>query len=201
MTALSLQAGSNGRRWRTLLAGVLCCAAVWPVLVHAEQVHVRQTEISLVDNVYRLDADIDYALPDVVLNALNNGVVLTFAVDIEVYRDREYLWNKVVAALEQRYEIQYHALTDQYLLHNVNSGSHLSYDSLGNALLSLGTLRQLPVIDTALLEDDVNYQLRISARLDFGKLPVPLQLKAYVTPEWRLGSDWHVQALRGDDPS
>ena len=100
--------------------------------------------------------------------------------------------------MEQRYEIQYHALTDQYLLHNKNSGAHLIFSSLDSALFSLGHVRQLPLIDASLLEADADYLVRVRSRLDFRSLPVPLQLKAYLSSEWRVSSEWYPWELRAD---
>jgi uncharacterized protein DUF4390 len=95
------------------------------------------------------------------------------------------------AGREQRYEIQYHALADQYLLRSLNSGSQFVYSTLGEALATLGRIEKLPVLDAHLLQKDELYKVRVRSRLDLSSLPVPMQLKAYVSSEWWLSSGWY----------
>ncbi len=152
---------------------------------------VRDAKTELVDDVYRLDANLDLKLTPQALKALDNGIVLTIILDIEVYTSSRYLWDDVLATLEQRYEIQYHALADQYLLHSLNSGSQFVYPSLDAALLALGKIQKLPILDAHLLQADEHYKVRVRSRLDLGSLPAPMQLKAYVSSEWWLSSGWY----------
>lgn len=152
-------------------------------------VHDAKTE--LVGDVYRLDANLDFELPPQALKALDSGVVLTLVMDIEVFSPSRYLWDDVVATLEQRYEVQYHALADQYLLRNLNSGSQFVYSTLDSALSALGKIDQVPILDAHLLEPEKIYKVRVRSRLDLGSLPVPLQLKAYVSSDWWLSSGWY----------
>jgi Domain of unknown function (DUF4390) len=152
-------------------------------------VHDAKTE--LVGDVYRLDANLELRLTPQALKALENGVALTIILDIEVYSPSRYLWDTVLASLEQRYEIQYHALADQYLLRSLNSGSQFVYSTLGEALATLGRIEKLPVLDAHLLQKDELYKVRVRSRLDLSSLPVPMQLKAYVSSEWWLSSGWY----------
>ena len=170
----------------------------WAGNAVAQQFSVRDAKTTLVDGVYRLEASLDYQFTPPVLEALNNGVTLTLALDIEVNRQRRYLWDEGMATLEQRYELQYHALTEQYLLHNLNSGSRFLYSSLGAALATLGSVQSVPLIDAQLLDPDERYMVRVQSRLDLDKLPVPLRLNAYVSTDWWLSSGWYSWNLAGE---
>jgi hypothetical protein len=152
-------------------------------------VHDAKTE--LVDDIYRLDATLELMLTPQALTALDNGITLTVILDIEVYSPSRYLWDDVLATLEQRYEIQYHTLADQYLLRSLNSGSQFVYPTLSLALAALGKIEQLPILDAHLLQADEQYKVRVRSRLDLGSLPVPMQLKAYVSSEWWISSGWY----------
>jgi hypothetical protein len=190
----------TGRLRRLVAAGLgLWLLAGAAAEVRAQQFAVEQASTELVDSVYRLNADLDYRLTRPMLHALHNGVALTLVLQIEVYRAREYWWNETIASLEQRYEIQYQALTEQYLVHNLNSDLQDSYSSLELALHSLGRVRELPVIDAHLVETEEQeeslYRIRIRLDLDSRRLPVPLQLRSYVYDEWRVGSDWYEWEL------
>lgn len=186
---------ARGLKQLAIICVGICLSSAWAISAQAQEFSVNQASAKLLDSVYRLDADLDYRLSPPMLDALQNGVVLTVELEIEVYRSRNYWWDETIARLEQRYEIQYYALTEQYLLHNLNSGSKTSYSSLDTLLFYLGMVRQLPLIDANLLDTREQYQARIRAGVDFGSLPVPLQLSAYVSGDWSKSSDWYSWRL------
>lgn len=185
------------RRWLALLAGwgLAALGATVAFPAQAGDFTVRNAHTALDRQIYRLDADLGYHLSEAALEALSNGVTLTLVLDIEVYQPRRYLWDEVVASLEQRNQIRYHALSDQYILRNLNSGSQYAYSSLEMALRAMGRISALPVIDAPLLADGASYKVRVRSRLDIDSLPVPLRLKAYVSSEWWMDSGWYAWDL------
>lgn len=176
---------------RLLKLGVVGLCLSTSVLAAPAQFAVHDAKTILSGDVYYLEAKLDYQFTEVVMAALDNGVSLTLALDIEVYSPSRYMWEEVVATLEQRYQIQYHALSEQYLLLNLNSGSQFVYSSLGSALATLGKIERVPILDAHLLKKDEQYKVRVRSRLDLESLPVPLQLKAYVSSDWWLSSGWY----------
>ena len=165
-------------------------------LASAQTFRVEDARTTLQDDVYRLEATLAFELPDKVLEALDNGVPLTFALDIEVTRPRRYLWDDEIARLEQRATLQYFDLTEQYVVHRLNSGQQQSFYSLDAALQVLGRIRDLPLIDAKLLEPEQHYMVSIRSYLDIDSLPVPLRLRAYVSRDWWLTSGWFTRDLR-----
>jgi hypothetical protein len=157
----------------------------------------QNAKTELADKVYRLDASLKYQFPPKALKALENGVTLILALDIEVIKPRRYMWDEEIASLEQRYEIQYLALTDQYLLSNKNSGSQFVYSTLDEALSTLEKIDSLPIIDAHLLNNNEHYMVQVRSRLDFDSLPTPLRLKAYFSNDWWLTSGWYSWDLTG----
>lgn len=174
---------------------VLCLSAWWAGGVRAQDdepgIHIAGVHVALRDEVYYLDADIEYTLSRPLGEALDRGVPLPVVIEIEILRERAYLWNETVAALAQRYELDYHTLTRQYMLRNINIGTQSSYPTRAAALSALGNVVSLPLIDANLFEPDAAYLGRLRVRIDSDALPVPLRLRALVMPEWRLGSEWH----------
>lgn len=169
-----------------------------PLTTHAETsatqsagIIIHAVEPVLRNEVYYLDADIDFLFGRQLLEALQKGVSLTLVLNIEIVRDRTWLWTESIASLEQRYQFGYHALTRQYMVRNLNIGTQHNYPSLEAALGALGAVADLPMIDANLLLPDNSYRGRVRARLDTSVLPVPLRLTALVSPEWRLASEWH----------
>ena len=162
----------------------------------AEFVVVNASSV-LHNRVYYLNARIDYKLTDKVIDALQKGVPIQLKVEIEISRVRDYLWDETIIDLKQRYQLEYHALTKQYIVHNINSGSLHSFPSLNVALSVLGTIVDLPIVDKNLLETGQQYNARIRAELDIDKLPVPLRLLAYLTSGWNLNSEWFLWSFQG----
>lgn len=177
------------------MAGLMCFGTAWGENSNGEFT-VRGAETELVDKVYRLDARIDYQLSDRMLDALHKGIPLTIAMDIEVWRKRQYLWNEQLAAVTQRYQLSYHALTRQYQIKNLNTGIQNGFPTLHAALEMLGTVDDFPMLDQQLLRAGETYEARLRTRLDIEALPVPIRLLAYIYAGWRVSSEWHTWSLR-----
>lgn len=192
-----LQSACVNLRYVNLMCLSVCFASFWATNVFAQSFIVQNAKTQLVGKIYRLDASLKYKFPPKALEALENGVTLILALDIEVIKPRRYMWNEEIAILEQRYEIKYMALTDQYLLNNINSGSQFVYSTLDEALATLEKIDDLPIIDAHLLNKDEHYMVQVRSRLDFDSLPPPLRLKAYFSNDWWLTSGWYSWDLTG----
>jgi len=153
---------------------------------------IPRAEIVLTDKVYHLNASLEFDFSDEVLQAINNGVPLVLVLDIEFLRLRQYLWNQEVATLEQRFQLDYHALSEQFVVRNLNSGAQFTFFSLTAALLKIGEIQRLPIIDEQLLfaDDDENIYARIRTRIEYDALPVPLRINALISKSWWLSSVW-----------
>ena len=160
-----------------------------------ERFVVEHAGTHLVEEVYVLNARISYRFNPDVLEALESGVPLTIRLDVEILRPREWLWNETFTTLKQRYQLQYHALTQQYLVKNLNSGIQYNYPTRQGSLEALGEISDLPLLDKRLLDSDAHYTARLRADLDVESLPGPLRLLAYLSPQWRVQSEWYTWLL------
>lgn len=143
-----------------------------------------------------LDARMDIALSEETHTALESGVPLVLLVQVEVLAPRDYLWDRVVARLRQRTRLSYHALSERYIVQQLNTGVRSSFSSLEGALYSLGRVEKLPVLDRSLLDAGGEYYGRLRLSLDVESLPTPLRVWAYASADWRLGSDWHTWPIQ-----
>lgn len=162
----------------------------------AEEITVQNASTRLVDDVYVLNAEIDYAFTPVVLDALENGVPITIEMRIEILRERQWFWDVEFAVVEQRYRLQYHALSELYLVKNLNTGVRSNFPTRRAALGAIGAISDFPLLDSRLLDGEKQYMARLRTRLDIGALPTPLQLLAYISPEWHLESEWYAWPLK-----
>jgi hypothetical protein len=175
-----------------------------PPAVAVEQVYepgffeIRSAVAQLRNGVYHLNAVIGYRLPTEALDALHSGVPLGFRLDIEIIHPRRWWFDNEGAALQQAYQLEYHALSQRYIVLNINSGEQESFASPFAALEYLGRIDRLPLIDTAVLDDDRGYDVRLRASLDQGQFPGPLRLLAFWRRDWSIASEWYRWPLRSE---
>ena len=181
---------------------------LWPLLLAAlcllsTDVWSRETRISdvrtlVVDGVYRLGARVEIDFNETLPEALHNGVPLLIELRIEVLRKREWLWlwPELVADLRQRFKLEYHVLSQRYLVYSYASGVRQSFRSMDGALEYIGNVYDLPLIDEQLLNPSQNYIVRIRADIDVEALPTPVRLWAYLGSEWSLKSRWFEWPLQ-----
>ncbi|CAK0778235.1 DUF4390 domain-containing protein [Gammaproteobacteria bacterium] len=157
---------------------------------------VRSASAILVSGVYQLQARLELNLSDEVLQALESGVPITLILDMTVERKRRYIpWNESVASLEQRYRLEFHSLSEQYRVTNLNADVRETYHNLEHALRAIGELEDFPMLDRRLLSSREHYEVGLRVRLDIESLPSPLRVVAYVSPGWRLVSPWYFFPL------
>jgi hypothetical protein len=185
----------------------LACGAVWAVLcflatlgagtVNAADAGLTFREVrSAVDaGVFELDAKLEIQLPEAAHRAVEAGLTLTLIYEVEVSRERRYMLDDGIAALEQRYEVSYHALSQRYLVRNLNTAEQQDFGSLQAALERVGDLRGLPVLDTALISEDAVYRGRIRAVLGLNTAPDVLGWLLFWTDDWSTTSDWKSWTL------
>ena len=200
-TTVRTHAGSVriGQQRRPAWLALLGWLVLWiPCSVVADDAYftVQDTRTMLKEGVYLLDTNIAYRFSDSAMEALHNGIPLVLETQIKVGRQREWLWTDTVAALSQRHRLQYHALSDRYVIHNLNTDTRQSFTTLDDALYALGTVRDFPMLDEKLLRPDAEYQVGVRAVLVIEELPTPMRLWAYVSDQWRHDSAWHTRRLQ-----
>ncbi len=85
----------TGMRWLALLATLLMASIAW-----AAGFDVISASTRLEGGVYRLNAQIQYRFSEAARDALQNGVPLTIALEMEVRRRRPWVWDETVYALD-----------------------------------------------------------------------------------------------------
>lgn len=156
---------------------------------------VISTKPELDNGSYRLSAELGFELSTEVNEAIQNGIPVTLSIDIEVLRQREYLWAESVMLQRHHYRLQYHALSEQYLVKNIKTGEQTFYKVLEDALYNLEHIADLPVIDDSELDPRRDYIVRLRTGINIRDLPAPLRFFAYFSPGWNLSSGWFSSPL------
>lgn len=195
---------ARGRRPMSISSALAVLLGLW-LSAHAQAqqtdpgyFEVRSASAELRDEVYFLNAWIEFRLSAEARQALESGLPLTISIDVELLNRRRFWIDNEEASLRQQYRLQYHALTERYIVENLNSGDETSFATLFSALNYLGRIDGLPFIDSTLLDPDREYDIRIRAVLDTEQLPGPLRLLAFWRRDWSLGSDWYRWQLESE---
>jgi hypothetical protein len=171
-------------------------ALVASLALAAEPFEVRSAQAVPSQGVYLLNAKLHVELPDGARQAVRDGVTLTVELRLEVRRARSWWLDDTVATLQQNYEVSYHALSEHYLLRNINSGEQFVFASLDAAIEALSNVRDLPVLDLSLIDPSEEYELRLRAFLDVRTLPSSLRMVLFWVDDWRQRTDWYVWPLK-----
>jgi hypothetical protein len=198
MSNSSLEHCRERQRSRGFRGGWLLCflaTLAWPA--HADtKLAVVDAAVAIDDGVYELDARLEIGLPGQARRAIDAGLTLHLRYDIEVARVRRYVPDAEVASLQQSYELSYHALSQRYLVRNLNTGEQQDFGTLQSALDALAEVRGLPLLDSALLEPGSNYEFRVRAELNLRTAPDTLSWLLFWTDDWSATSEWYAWTLR-----
>jgi len=162
--------------------------------VQAEPFYVADANTSPAGNGYLLNANIHYPLNPRVKEALYNGVPITFVQEIQLIRVYPILgewwqWRNTIWSTELRYVLRYHDLSQQYLLHSMETKTHRNYPTMEGALTGMGVIKDLSLPPQHTLETN-NLILRLRSQIDLNALPSPMRPGAFLSSKWDLASDW-----------
>lgn len=175
-----------------VVAALLCLVSIGPAVAQSHRMEIRSAYVEPSNSVYLLNVTLDFDVPEGARRALREGVPLTLDLTIAVNRTRRLWLDETVATLEQHYELVYHALSERYLVRNLNSGEQASFATLDAALDQLRVIDDLPILDGALLEAERHYEISVRAGMDVRTMPDTLRFVLFWTDDWRQRSEWYT---------
>ena len=176
----------NWPRWAAVVLGLACAGKAWADFKVTE-IQPKFVEQSLV-----LTGNLELGLNTKVEEALAKGIPLEVNIDVQLQRERRFLWNRKIASWTLHRRIQYHALSGQYLVSTAEpepeSGESLL--TLQEALKQLGALNGVTLKLDGPVTPDAAYAVDVRVSLDIESLPTPLRPVAYTSFTWHLNSGW-----------
>jgi hypothetical protein len=169
---------------------------LWSGLADAADFQIHDVQINRTAKQYLLNMQIDYRLSETALEALSNGVPLTFEVQVLVEKVWGSFWEPGLTELKLRRQIRYHALTGLYRVVDLQSGEEESFVTRDAALHALGEFQRLQLASRQDLIQDAEHHVRLRAELDIESLPLPLRPLAYLGKGWKLTSGWSQWPLK-----
>lgn len=187
------------RLFSTLLfinIALLMCALIGDFAqARTSAIEVNYLNITELNNELRLDAEIAYELNSEVREALVNGISLQFQIEVQIVSLQKWLWDKTILTTVKTYSLEYHVLSKQYVLENLETGESDSFPDLESVLFKQGRVSALYIAEADYLNNKESYVVRLRSQLLTNKLPLPLRMKSYFSPKWRLNSGWHEWQL------
>lgn len=159
---------------------------------------INNPKVHQIGNGYVVSAQIAYPLTPRVIEALDNGVPITFFQELELNNNFPILgdfwqWETTLWKTRLRYELRFHALTEQYIIRSLDTNHQLNYPNLEGALMALGKIQDLS-LPPEHTENRDRLSLKIRSGLDLNALPTPMRPGALISSKWQLTSPW-VEAL------
>ncbi len=187
-------------RWRTALRwlamGLLGLMLLGGRTLHAAEPEILQATLQRTPEGLFLSARLGLKPSPAVEDALLKGVPLYFVWQAEVVRERWYWTDKRLAQPTRIWRLAYQPLTRRWRLSLSNDPAqatagtglqyalHQNFDSLADALASIGRVANWKLVDASRLRDAEDETVRWSFRLDLGLLPRPFQIGMANQPEW-----------------
>jgi len=186
--------GASRRMAMVLLLALVCC---FPVQVAAGDSGIFQLEDADTwrtgDGDY-LGAQFDIELSSGAAEAVMNGVPLVFELQVQVVKTHTWIWDTVDIEITLYRQLQFHALSESYLVKDMSTGTQGNYHRLEDALRAAGKIQNLLLTEKR-LDPGLNYEIRLRGSLDIESLPTPVRLIAYVSSAWDMVSKWHSWPL------
>ncbi|UVS60370.1 MULTISPECIES: DUF4390 domain-containing protein [Nitrosomonas] len=158
-------------------------------------IEIKSFTLEAVDKGYQINLDADITLNNTLEQALEKGIILYFVSKFTLIDSHWYWLDEEVARSKQRIELSYHALTRQYRL----SGNRMmpqGFDTLQEALQTLGKQHNIPIEINSTLKQDVEYIATLQVWLDISRLAKPFQLEWFSSKDWNLSSEkkeWRIK--------
>ncbi len=172
-----------------LCGGVIAAPAELAAQSRAE---IRSAYVEPADGVYQLSATLEFDLPAGARAVIREGVPLTLHLTIVVKRRRSYWFDETIAALDQQYELAFHALSERYVVRNRNSGVQSSFATLEAALDALRVITHLPILDQALIDRTRRHEFSLRADLDVRTMPDALRFVLFWADDWSQRTEWYT---------
>lgn len=171
---------------------LLCLYLLIPTQVHAGKysASIKNTGLIQEDGWYKLNADIDFNLSPLAVEALQNSISLVWNIHLKLYQRRAYFWDKKVLDYSLIYRVRYHALLKMYQVKNITDGEVRRFFSQASAFKAMGEIRNLMVAKQDKIFLPKNSYAVLKIQFDREALPLPLRPVSYFDSQWQLSSDW-----------
>jgi hypothetical protein len=156
---------------------------------------VRSAFVVVEHAVLQLSAHVEYPINDRIRGALRDGVTLAFDLEVTISRHRRLWPDATLLDMTLRHELNYHAVTDRYVLRDEAGVEQESFPTLEAALDRLGRIEDLPILVESQLHGEAPWQIAVRAGVRRGRMPDALRALVFWTDDWHRTTDWYTWML------
>jgi len=131
-----------------------------------------------------LSYDVRFDLPRDIEQALSKGIAVVFVAEAQVMRSRWYWTDLPRATATRRWRLAYQPLTRHWRVSFDGLSRH--YNRLGDALDAMRRTTQWRIADALAPNDNQDYYVDFSFKLDTDELPRPLQIGLGGDTDWQM---------------
>jgi hypothetical protein len=181
---------------RLALLGLLLATQAVPGLAAAAGIELRNLLLREEARHVVLDASLEVQLSAAADEALSRGVPLTLEITTRLVRPRWWWWDAQEHEVVSQVSLRYHALSRRYVVGREAGGlvdavqERRVFFRRDAAMRAWGEVTGISIVRAYRLADGVERYVDVRARLSLEALPHPLRTVAYVSPEWRIVSEW-----------
>ena len=161
-----------------------------------DRFEVSHAQTTVRDGQYFLSADIAYSLHAEAKEVLDSGLPIRIELQVELFRVRRYWRNKIILNTQKIYLLKRNAVTERFVLTNVQLDTQVTFETADEAIRSMRFLEDVSLVDEAAIVDPLKIQARARLVVDVRHFPAPLQYLAKYWDDWRLVSQWYEWPLK-----
>ncbi len=197
----------NIQRWLFIIFLLLSQCIHWSVADEANATITSARSWIEQQQLY-LNVGANLSLNDDQIQTLRNGIPITFIFEIKIIKERNFFFNQTVIKQLVKFQLEYHALSNQYIVTNLNLlktvdpniDARKSFPTLSLALDYLAHPKSIKIGTINALDTTANYEGYIKFWLDIESLPTPMQLPVFFDKKWDLQTETFNWSISNDPP-
>lgn len=139
----------------------------------------------------RVSARVSFPLNEAIEKAVNQGVPLVLFTEVELQRERAWIWDVELGRVERRSELRYHALSGRYLLQSDGQERIENFPTLEQALRRYGDINGVPLAlneSRGVMPEALRVAVR--GRIEAQDLPLLVRLLPVGAAAWQHDTGW-----------
>jgi len=159
----------------------------------ADEAFLKEIEVIKTDKHLLLYFKVADCFNEDMKKAINNGINTTFNFFIRVYEVRRFWWDKKIADIEVKHDVQYDSFKRVYMVRLSEEGEKTA--NLQNLDEVKKLMTEIVALKVAELQDfriGHSYQVCMMAELDKIRLPLSLHNVFFFLSLWDFETDWYT---------
>jgi hypothetical protein len=152
--------------------------------------------VNVVNGVYNLHVRVRYPVNEETRISLQEGMSLSYDVDLEVTRARRFWTAASIVTLSLQRELSYHSVSERYVVRDpLGVQEQKSFPTLEAALADLGKIDGWPILVASQTMSPGDYTIKVRAIVRRGRLTDALRALMFWSDDWQRKSEWYSWSL------